>query len=71
METIITIKGMHCNSCKLLIEDVIKENPNVVSCSIDFKTGKAVVKHNKPLNKERIRKEIESLGEYKIEFLKQ
>lgn len=66
MQTIITIQGTHCNACKLLIEDVCKEIAGVKSCAVDFQTGKTKIEHEKNLNWEALKKEINSLGKYKI-----
>ncbi len=45
MKTTIKIDGMHCGSCKALIEDVAKDVPGVVSCDVDVAHGKADVEH--------------------------
>jgi len=66
METTITVKGTHCNSCKMLIEDVCSEMPGVKSCSVDFKTGKTVIEHDGTFNWKQFKKEVESLGKYKV-----
>ena len=66
MKTIFTVKGTHCESCKALIEDVCKETEGVTSCTADFKTGKVNVEHSKPLDMKALKKEIESLGKYKV-----
>jgi len=34
---VINIKGTHCKSCKLLIEDVCKDIKGVKSCCVDSK----------------------------------
>lgn len=39
----IPIKGMHCRSCEILIEDKLKEIPHVKSAELDYKTGEATV----------------------------
>lgn len=69
MKTILTIKGTHCNSCKILIEDVCKEIPGIQSCMVDFQTGKTEVEHDDNVDWNKFQKEIESLGQYKIENL--
>lgn len=66
MKTTLTIKGMHCESCKALIEDVCKEIPGAISCKVDYKTGKTIVEHEKEFNFKRFKKEIEGLGDYKV-----
>ncbi|MEK6853638.1 MAG: heavy metal-associated domain-containing protein [Nanoarchaeota archaeon] len=66
MKTILLIKGMHCKSCKMLIEDAGAEFSGVKSCSVDFKAGKMVVEHDGTLDLKKLKKEIEGLGEYKV-----
>ena len=61
------IQGMHCSSCKMLIEDVCKDTPGVQECSVDFETGRATITHDDTTDTARLKKEIEGLGEYKIE----
>jgi copper chaperone CopZ len=66
MKTVLTIKGTHCASCKALIEEVCREVPGVTACTVDFKTGKAVIEHAASLDLMRVKKEIDSLGPYKV-----
>ena len=68
MKTIVTIKGTHCGSCKALIEDVCKDDKNVSSCTVDFMTGRTEIEHNAVFNLDTLKKEIESVGEYKVEI---
>jgi len=67
MKTTIRIKGTHCNSCKALIEDVCKDIPGINSCNVDFKTGVTEVEHEENIDWQKFQKEIESLGEYKVD----
>jgi len=41
----VPIKGMHCRSCELLIEDKLKELDGVKSVDISYKTGEAVINY--------------------------
>lgn len=66
MKTILTVKGMHCESCKVLIEDTCKDIKGIKSCKVDFKTGKVELEHEKPIDLNLIKKEIKSLGDYDI-----
>ncbi len=66
MKTTLTIKGTHCSACKVLIEDVCSEMPGVKSCLVDFKTGKTILEHEPNVDIPKLKKEIESLGDYKI-----
>ncbi|MBI2147803.1 cation transporter [Candidatus Woesearchaeota archaeon] len=66
MKTTLTIQGMHCTSCKMLIEDACADIPGVISCKVDAASGKAVVEHEKGFDIGRVKKEIEKLGTYKV-----
>ncbi len=64
---IVTIEGTHCNACKALIEDVsLTDIPGVLSCNVDFASGKTVVEHDDKFNFDTFKKEIEKLGDYKV-----
>ena len=66
MKTKLTIKGTHCNSCKALIEDVCTEISGIKSCNVDFKTGVTEIEHEENADWQKFKKEVESLGEYKV-----
>ncbi|MBS3130805.1 heavy-metal-associated domain-containing protein [Candidatus Woesearchaeota archaeon] len=66
MKTTISVKGMHCASCKALIEDACSDIKGVKSCKVDLKAGKAVVEHDNA-DLKALKKEIESLGDYKVD----
>jgi sulfite exporter TauE/SafE/plastocyanin domain-containing protein/copper chaperone CopZ len=42
----IPIKGMHCRSCEILIEDRLKEIKHVKSADLNYKTGEAIIYYN-------------------------
>jgi len=44
--TTVSIQGMHCKSCELLIEDELKKIKNVSSVAISHKTGLATVTYD-------------------------
>ena len=67
MKTMLTVMGTHCHACKELIEEVCKEFSGVSACSVDFKTGKTTIEHEKPLDMKKLKKEIEALSsDYKV-----
>ncbi len=66
MKTELKVTGMHCASCKMLIEDVCQDIGNIVSCTVEVKTGRMVVEHTGKLDTARLKKEIEQLGKYKV-----
>ncbi len=71
MKTILTIKGTHCKACKMLIEDVCKDNKEVSSCVVDFDTGRTEIEHNGLLDLAALKKEIENVGDYKVKMSSQ
>lgn len=68
MKTIINIQGMHCPSCKLLLEDTCLELPEIQSCNVDYLKGQAEIKHNGPLNLILLKSKIENMGKYVVEL---
>lgn len=66
-KTKLVIKGTHCPSCKALIEDVCKELEGVKSCSVNYKSGEATIVHDARFDFKKFKKEVESLGKYKVE----
>jgi len=42
----IEVAGMHCASCPMLVEDRLKELPQVQQVNIDYAAGRAVVRHS-------------------------
>ncbi len=61
------IQGMHCTSCKALIEDVCGELPGVTSCDVDVTAGTATLEHEESFDIEGAAKEIETLGDYRVD----
>lgn len=68
MKTTITIQGTHCESCKAMIEEVSGETKGITRCTVDFKTGKAEIEHDGSVDWEAWKREVESLGEYKVQL---
>ncbi|MBI2572517.1 heavy-metal-associated domain-containing protein [Candidatus Woesearchaeota archaeon] len=65
-KTTISVQGTHCQSCKMLIEDVLSEISGIKSSSVDFKTGKVVIEYEGKLDTAKVKKEIEAIGKYKV-----
>lgn len=63
--TKLSIAGMHCASCKALIEDVLGEVPGVRSCEVDADARTAIVEHDDSLTPSVLVDEIRGLGDYK------
>ncbi len=67
MKTTFNIKGLHCTSCKMLIEDVCSEIKGITSSNVDVKKGTLVIEHDDKVDVKKLKKEIESLGEYMVD----
>lgn len=61
------IEGMHCASCKILIEDVCKDIPGILSCSVDLEQGLATVVHDGTFNVSVLKNEVSTLGDYSLQ----
>lgn len=66
MKKVLTIKGMHCVSCKALIEDVAKETKGVTGCVVDVAKGNATITYEGSVDWNALKKEIEGLDSYKV-----
>ena len=67
MTSTLKIAGMHCASCKMLIEEVCRETHGVAACDVDFEKGAAVIEHDGTLDTDILIKEISGLGQYTVE----
>ncbi len=67
MEKQFIIKGTHCHSCKVLIEDVLGEISGVHSSEVNVKTGETKISHDGSLDWTLVKEEIEKLGDYRVE----
>ena len=57
------IIGMHCRSCKTLIETEIDELPGVKNIIVDFTTGESTIEYDAgKINQAKISKEIEKMN---------
>lgn len=68
MKTILNIKGMHCHSCKALIEEVCGDIPGVRTCIVDVGREKAEIDHDDNVDIGIVKKEIEGFGDYHVEI---
>lgn len=63
MQTIISIPGIHCNSCATLIKDVSSEFPSIQNVNVDIEGKKVTLEHSGELDIKKWVEEIESLGD--------
>lgn len=61
-KTVINIKGMHCRSCELLVEDELLKVPGVTSVMVSQKKGCAEVNYKENLSLEAVRKAVNQAG---------
>jgi sulfite exporter TauE/SafE/copper chaperone CopZ len=58
----IDIKGMHCNSCELLIEDELKNVPGVKHCKVNFRKGTATIQYEGLLDNQKVEAAVVEAG---------
>ncbi|MEK7080412.1 MAG: cation transporter, partial [Patescibacteria group bacterium] len=60
---ILSISGMHCNSCAKIIETTLEEKEGVSSISVNYDSRKAFLEFDQQkTNLDEIKSEIETLG---------
>ena len=57
-KTTVCIKGMHCRSCEILLEDELSKIKGVNQTVVRQKTGTAEIWHEGELNQDRIKNVI-------------
>lgn len=62
MEYTIQIKGMHCRSCEILIEEKLKEISGVNRVVVNYKHKNAIIFSDKPISEELLRHKIDDAG---------
>ncbi|MBI4599768.1 cation transporter [Candidatus Uhrbacteria bacterium] len=68
MTKTIHVKGMHCASCKDVIEDICHDSAGIVSCTVNTETGEVAVDYEHEDNLIELKKEIDALGQYTVEL---
>ena len=58
----LTISGMHCGSCALLIDDVLADLPGVLTSTTSSKTQRSIVTHDQRATPAEIAATITELG---------
>lgn len=61
-KTIISIKGMHCRSCEILIEEKLKALPEIKNVQVDYKKKQALIYSKRELDLDVVQKAIEEAG---------
>ena len=61
-KTIVPIKGMHCRSCELLIEEGLQELPEIKNVQVSYKKNQALIYSKSPLNMENVSKAVLEAG---------
>ena len=69
MNSTLKITGLHCVSCKKLIESVASDVTGIVSCTVDLDAARAAVEHDTPEALDALVREIAELGEYQTEIV--
>lgn len=61
-KTIVPIKGMHCRSCEILIEEKLKENSDIKNISVSYKDKEVRIYSHHPLNMGMVRTAVAEAG---------
>lgn len=65
------IKNIHSNSCAVLIEEKLKEQPGIVKVKANYDSEKVVVIYDEnKIDESKIKQEIEKAGDYQVEKIK-
>lgn len=59
---IIDIKGMHCASCELLIEEEVTKIPGVRRCKVNYRKGRAEIYYDGNLDQNLVQSAVEEAG---------
>ncbi len=62
MTTTVSIPGIHCEGCAMLIKDVSKDDASIEQVDVDLATKTVVIDHDDEFDLDTWTKEIESLN---------
>ena len=66
------IKGMHCNSCALLIEERLKSHPGIIKAKTSYDSGKTVVIYDEQkIQESEIIQAIKEAGDFQAEKIEE
>lgn len=63
MQTILSIPGIHCESCATLIKDVSSEFPSIAKADVDIEKKTVTLEHDASLDFEAWKTEVEGLND--------
>lgn len=69
MKSIINLKGMHCASCRVLIEDICSDIPGISVCDVDVEKGMLTLEHDTNESLEKVVADIRNVSTYTIEHI--
>jgi len=65
------ITGMHCKSCKMLIEDVLEDlNCKIISFEVDEQKQEGTLQIESEVDAQKIITDIQAEGDYKVQLIK-
>ena len=68
MQTTVSIPGIHCASCAVLIKDISQDFPSIHSVNVDLETKLVTINHDGHLHFSDWKKAVEAVNEdYKIQ----
>jgi copper chaperone CopZ len=68
VQTVFKVSGMHCNSCSMLIKDILEDENGVNSVKADFESGVVFVDFDETtISHDKLKDLIENEAGYKVE----
>lgn len=62
MRTQLTVKGMHCSSCAMNIEDALLDTPGITNAEVSLRAETVVVDHDDSVDAGALRRAIVDAG---------
>lgn len=62
VKTTIELQGMHCRSCEILIEQKLKQLPNIERVEVDYRSGKTTLHSSAEPDMDKIKLLVEEAG---------
>ena len=68
--TELKVEGFHCASCKTLVLDIVSDYPAITACTVDVKTGRVVLEHEKTFDVTSFCSELTKVGGYTVKVIR-
>lgn len=63
MKTVLSIPGIHCDSCVAMIKDVSGDHPAIEKIDVDLATKQVTIEHGEDLDLHKWIEDVEALSD--------